>query len=188
MKKEYKGFELFNSIMKFRNNNKRGQAAVEFLMTYGWMLLIVLIVGALVFSFVDWGLLPNSLNFDNSFRADASQLNIDTTTNEILFPLEYMGTSGRIEIDITQVRFETNFGENCNASSIRDFSNSRNVSSSKPENFTTGREDGFVITFKCPPGVIVEGVSIEGAIILPYMDVRTKIKQTATGTLRARVN
>ena len=42
------------------NNNKKGQAAIEFLMTYGWMLLVVLIVGALIFSFVDFGsLLPN---------------------------------------------------------------------------------------------------------------------------------
>jgi len=51
-------------------NNKKGQAAIEFLMTYGWMLLIVLIVGALIFSFVDFGaLLPNKVELNNNLRA-----------------------------------------------------------------------------------------------------------------------
>jgi len=49
--------------------DKKGQAAIEFLMTYGWMLLVVLIVGALIFSFVDFGsLLPNKLDLSNSLR------------------------------------------------------------------------------------------------------------------------
>ncbi len=53
------------------NNNKKGQAAIEFLMTYGWMLLVVLIVGALIFSFVDFGsLLPNKVELSNNLRAD----------------------------------------------------------------------------------------------------------------------
>lgn len=53
------------------NNNKKGQAAIEFLMTYGWMLLVVLIVGALIFSFVDFGsLLPNKLDMNGNIRGD----------------------------------------------------------------------------------------------------------------------
>jgi len=52
-------------------NNKKGQAAIEFLMTYGWMLLVVLIVGALIFSFVDFGsLLPNKIDLNNNLKAD----------------------------------------------------------------------------------------------------------------------
>ena len=50
--------------------NTKGQAAIEFLMTYGWMLLVVLIVGALIFSFVDFGsLLPNKVDLGNDLRA-----------------------------------------------------------------------------------------------------------------------
>ncbi len=53
-------------------NKKQGQAAIEFLMTYGWMLLVVLIVGALIFSFVDFGsLLPNKMDLGNNLRGDA---------------------------------------------------------------------------------------------------------------------
>ncbi|MCH8519901.1 MAG: hypothetical protein LAT82_04055 [Nanoarchaeota archaeon] len=53
---------------------KKGQAAIEFLMTYGWMLLVVLIVGALIFSFVDFGnLLPNTVEMSNNFRAEPTQ-------------------------------------------------------------------------------------------------------------------
>jgi len=44
-------------------------------MTYGWMLLVVLIVGALIFSFIDFGaLLPNKLDLTGNIRADSSQL------------------------------------------------------------------------------------------------------------------
>jgi len=49
---------------------KKGQAVIEFLMTYGWMLLVVLIVGALIFSFVDFGsLLPNKLDLSNNTKS-----------------------------------------------------------------------------------------------------------------------
>ncbi|MCA9460473.1 MAG: hypothetical protein KC550_08055, partial [Nanoarchaeota archaeon] len=60
--------------MVFNKNNK-GQAAIEFLMTYGWMLLVVLIVGALIFSFVDFGtLLPNKLDLSNDLRGVATEM------------------------------------------------------------------------------------------------------------------
>jgi hypothetical protein len=53
--------------MAFNKTNKKAQAAIEFLMTYGWMLLVVLIVGALIFSFVDFGnLLPSTVDFASS--------------------------------------------------------------------------------------------------------------------------
>jgi hypothetical protein len=53
--------------MAFNKTNKKAQAAIEFLMTYGWMLLVVLIVGALIFSFVDFGnLLPSTVDFSSS--------------------------------------------------------------------------------------------------------------------------
>ncbi|USN43906.1 MAG: hypothetical protein H6500_05970 [Candidatus Woesearchaeota archaeon] len=56
------------------NKSNRGQAAIEFLMTYGWMLLVVLIVGALIFSFVDFGsLLPNKVDLNNQLRGSAAE-------------------------------------------------------------------------------------------------------------------
>ncbi len=55
-------------------NKRKGQAAIEFLMTYGWMLLVVLIVGALIFSFVDFGaLLPNKVDIGGNLKAAASE-------------------------------------------------------------------------------------------------------------------
>ena len=65
------------------NKNKGGQAAIEFLMTYGWMLLVVLIVGALIFSFVDFGsLLPNKIELNNiefikEYGADSRKIGAD---------------------------------------------------------------------------------------------------------------
>jgi len=81
-----------------RKSSKRGQAAIEFLMTYGWMLLIVLIVGALIFSFVDFGsLLPNTVDLNNNFRAEPtqSQANAD---DHVLVTFQYNGND-RVEID-----------------------------------------------------------------------------------------
>ncbi len=74
-----------------RKSSKRGQAAIEFLMTYGWMLLIVLIVGALIFSFVDFGsLLPNTVDLNNNFRAEPTQSQARADDN-ILITFQYNG-------------------------------------------------------------------------------------------------
>lgn len=35
-----------------RNSNRKGQSAIEYLMTYGWMLLVVAIVGGVIFTTV----------------------------------------------------------------------------------------------------------------------------------------
>jgi hypothetical protein len=53
--------------------NKKSQSVIEFLMTYGWMVLIVLIVGTLIFSFVDFGsLLPAKVELNNNIIGDES--------------------------------------------------------------------------------------------------------------------
>ena len=77
----------------FSKYRKKGQAAIEFLMTYGWMLLVVLIVGALIFSFVDFGsLLPNKLELSNNLRGDS--------TKSIAYSEEYSEVSKRSEVRV----------------------------------------------------------------------------------------
>ncbi len=202
--------------MKFRNNNRKGQVAVEFLMTYGWMLLIVLIVGALVFSFVDFGgLLPNSLNFDKSFRGDASQMNVISNSDggEMLIVLDYVGTSGRIQIDPEGIKFipdgaigavcgSANTG-NDSRSGIRTFTMSSinsifsdgktrgNVTLIAPNDvLQLSRGDGLVVDIECPStnSPIISGNSIEGIVEVKYIDIRTKVEHTTEGVLRASVN
>src|SRR6056297_3577797 len=73
------------------SKKKNAQAAIEFLMTYGWMLLIVLIVGALIFSFVDFGnLIPNQINLNNNVQADA--------TRSIAYSQESAGNENNVSV------------------------------------------------------------------------------------------
>ena len=79
--------------------NKKGQAAMEYLMTYGWALLIILVVGAVlwyygVFSpskFVGKQQTCGQLGIDDHYITSAGQLNI-----------KFRNTIGK-EINITSV-------------------------------------------------------------------------------------
>ena len=87
--------------MMFKKN-KTGQAAIEFLMTYGWMLLVVLIVGALIFSFVDFGsLLPNKVELNNNLRASQTEsfASVNSGDSYVTVPFTYSG-SKKIQISV----------------------------------------------------------------------------------------
>ncbi|MEC8339169.1 MAG: hypothetical protein VXZ40_00965 [Nanoarchaeota archaeon] len=78
--------------MAFKKTNRKAQAAIEFLMTYGWMLLVVLIVGALIFSFVDFGgLLPNQITFSSANIQPIVGDSFVTGTGTILVAFSYNG-------------------------------------------------------------------------------------------------
>jgi len=102
------------------NNNKKGQAAIEFLMTYGWMLLVVLIVGALIFSFVDFGsLLPNKLDLSNSLKgspSDSIAYSGDTANgedaNEVKIVFSYVGAR-QASIAANSGNIVTGLGNKC---------------------------------------------------------------------------
>ncbi|MDA3855802.1 MAG: hypothetical protein PF569_06065 [Candidatus Woesearchaeota archaeon] len=102
------------------NNSKRGQAAIEFLMTYGWMLLVVLIVGALIFSFVDFGnLLPNKVELNNNVMAAGAEsyASIGTaaaTNSHVVVTFTYQG-SQRVTIspDDASSKIESELDGDC---------------------------------------------------------------------------
>lgn len=74
--------------------NKQGQAAIEFLMTYGWMLLVVLIVGALIFSFVDFGsLLPNKFDIKSPNIQPIVGDSFVTADGDVLLAFKYNGVN-----------------------------------------------------------------------------------------------
>lgn len=102
------------------NNKKQGQAAIEFLMTYGWMLLVVLIVGALIFSFVDFGaLLPKKVDLGNNLKGDgegslayAFDSSLTDKQDEVDIVFTYIGST-QARINYTAGRITTDLGENC---------------------------------------------------------------------------
>lgn len=131
--------------MEFKRN-KKGQAAIEFLMTYGWMLLVVLIVGALIFSFVDFGsLLPNKLDLSNNLRGDPTGSLARSGTNDVKVVFKYNGPK-RVLIGLNGAIIKTDLGEKCYAIELQNLNvpngvvnaTSINITGSSVEYSTTG--------------------------------------------------
>ncbi len=165
--------------MAFKKQAKKAQAAIEFLMTYGWMLLVVLIVGALIFSFVDFGnLLPSSVDFSSSsiqgdpqassaygpsFGSDASQVYIAFT---------YTGAN-RATVNTSIVSLtDTISGDSCTTVSVFNDDTSGNTGSTTDLPFINGQRG--TVQFNCSTvngGTgLIEGDSFEGDIVLEYVD------------------
>lgn len=172
------------------SKNKKGQAAIEFLMTYGWMLLVVLIVGALIFSFVDFGsLLPSKVDLSNSFRGDAQRLVASASSSNVQFVVRYVG--GRVgQVDLNNngsVSLTPVGGKTCNFLNLTDAS--QNAQSSGIISFVNGQES--VISFNCTAtggGNLIKGDVVEGTVTIKYSDPRTQsLTLVSTGPLRVPV-
>ena len=175
------------------------------------ILTLPLTLNALVFSSIDFGelshssvdsggLLPNSINFDKSFRADASQMNIvsDANGGKISLVLDYVGTSGRINIDSKNVIFDSELGNSCGGqtntdvrSGVRTFGQDSFTYSDNGAitNIQLSIGDGLVIEINCPTSgsPLVSGDNVEGTVTIQYTDIRTGVVSIATGTLRGAV-
>lgn len=117
--------------------NKSGQAAIEFLMTYGWMLLVVLIVGALIFSFVDFGsLLPAKLDLSNNLRGDPTgsiAYSATSTTssdqNQVKVVFRYNGARKAV-ISPKDATIKTELGSTCYGIQLQNLDTKANVNAS----------------------------------------------------------
>jgi uncharacterized protein (UPF0333 family) len=156
--------------------NKKAQAAIEFLMTYGWMLLVVLIVGALVFSFVDFGsLLPNKVDISTqNIKGDSANSAAygDTSgTDANIVYVAFTFTGGqKTTINSNDISLTTNLGETCLATNL---SNDRLVSSGAATdiNFLSGHPG--LVTFDCAAGTLGQLLSqdvIEGTVSIGVKD------------------
>lgn len=184
--------------MRF-NKLRKGQAAIEFLMTYGWMLLVVLIVGALIFSFVDFGsLLPNKLELSNNLRGDPtgslaySNGNSDPTlANQVKVVFRYNGAKRSIISPIGAL-IETELGDTCAASTLTNLDTSEvvyfNVIGDNETAFLNGH-DGLM-SFNCTPisGGLLGGDSLVGTISINVKDPKSRLEIPSTGSLRLQVN
>ena len=171
---------------------KKGQAAIEFLMTYGWMLLVVLIVGALIFSFVDFGnLLPASIDISNPsiqpIVADSTVLtNAAGTQADIFIAFRYQGANP-MEINLSGHRITYNFGDSeCNTVT-------RIVNNDLGTGGTTLDTAGDTLRFRQGHAGFLEFSScgdmsevdvVEGSIELSFESIQTGVPVRAFGTLR----
>jgi len=177
-------------------NNRKGQAAIEFLMTYGWMLLVVLIVGALIFSFVDFGsLLPNKVDLNNNLRGDAENsvaYNKDSTTNsnQVLIVFKYTG-SARTALLATNTELKTELGDTCSLLNITNIESNgvANGGANSKVPFLNG--DIGIARFNCSSANANSGLlandNLAGTVSIILSDPKTKIEKTSTGPVRLSI-
>ena len=180
------------------SKNKKGQAAIEFLMTYGWMLLVVLIVGALIFSFVDFGaLLPNNLDLNNGFRQlSPDKITAYASTNNVSFAVSYISSSlGRV--NVTPVSGEETVKMTvaggvytCTIDTVENSDTgirAIKVPGNDSVNFINGQI--AVFTFDCDAGPsLVSGDVIDGEVKVTYSDPKiNSLKLTSAGSIRVTI-
>lgn len=183
--------------MVFRKS-KRGQAAIEFLMTYGWMLLVVLIVGALIFSFVDFGsLLPNKLELSNNLRGDPtgsvafaeSHSGNASDQSQVKIVFRYNGAK-RVTISGTSSEIETELGENCASTRVINLDTDSDSTDGTGLAFLNG-QDGLM-NFDCSSvssnNGLLAGDSLVGEIRIPVTDPKTKLNVPSSGSLRMQIS
>lgn len=176
------------------NNNKKGQAAIEFLMTYGWMLLVVLIVGALIFSFVDFGsLLPNKVELSNNFRADptgsvAYAKDSTVNNNTVTITFRYNGVK-RISVNGTQGMItKESPGGSCQLISIKNVDTTETATNNTIATFLNGHS-GYAI-FNCTGGGsndLLAGDSLVGNMRINVVDTKTSLNIPTTGPIRLQI-
>jgi hypothetical protein len=185
--------------------NKKAQAAIEFLMTYGWMLLVVLIVGALVFSFVDFGsLLPNEVKIatqdilsdvsgSNAYSSQYTAVAADQSLVYIAFL--YQGV-GKTSIDANDSSLTSSLSnKDCAPVSVsNDRVNGTQIDAGASVAFLGGQPGTLV--FNCDHdgsteyGPLLEGDTIEGTLSIGVKDVKRASGARAIqnpGTFRLKI-
>jgi len=89
--------------------SKKGQSAMEYLMTYGWAILIILIaVGALFYLGVFSPSVPNTCMFSAPFSCIGGDILIQDSTNFITFKVAVGAGSGGTNTGITGITVDGN--------------------------------------------------------------------------------
>lgn len=182
--------------MVYRNKRK-GQAAIEFLMTYGWMLLVVLIVGALIFSFVDFGsLLPNRLDLSNNLRGDptgsiayAGDFGTAADRNDVVLVFRYNGAK-RVTINGSAGDLSNDLGESCPSDSVTNLDTGSTVTGANPVPFLNG-QDGLIRFDDCLSNgfssALLDGDTLIGDVSISVEDPKTGLAIPSTGSLRLQI-
>ena len=175
-------------------SQKKSQAAIEFLMTYGWMLLVVLIVGALIFSFIDLDLLPQTLELSTPLISDLGGSSVmvdesDTANNLIFIAFEYVGDPP-IRIHHTDATLKYNLEDStCESEGIYNTVSKVGYDNTTESNklgvqFRTGHS-GFLAFRDCSDFNLID--NIEGNLIILYESVKAGTKLQSSGSVRLNI-
>jgi hypothetical protein len=188
--------------------SRKGQAAIEFLMTYGWMLLVVLIVGALIFSFVDFGsLLPNQVELSNNLRADATQ-SFASVNGGISYAIVTFQYNGAQQVKIDETNANSQIVSSINPSETCDLVWVKNVDTDTATG-PSASGSGLTATNTASPVVFINGQFgvaefdcrainggsglfendvLEGKVTLMVENAKTGVPIPSTGKIRLQVS
>jgi len=141
-------------------NNKRGQAALEFLMTYGWAILsAIIVIGALgsYFYINDGG--TDRVIINEPFSGLASQVNATHVILEI---------ENKVSWDLTSVAVNVS-GAGCTETTIGDMPSSTTAS---------------IVRIPCSG---ISGSNFRGDITIKYLKPGSSLEQKATGQVSGPV-
>jgi len=167
--------------------NKRGQAAMEFLMTYGWAIVVVLAaIGALAY----FGVLSPSKLLPDRTTFTAPLPNVDNAVVTLATHTVQIAFKNDKGVDITLPMSATGTG-NCNgdltpiAGTYTDAAGAQQTIVPNVTQIQNG--GGFLLTFTCPatPGAQV-GSKFKADFSFPYMNFETKQTLTQTGSVEGK--
>ncbi|MEK6792404.1 MAG: hypothetical protein AABX96_02945 [Nanoarchaeota archaeon] len=151
---------------------KKGQAAMEFLMTYGWAILAAIVaIGVLAYFgvFSPGKLTGSSQITNNPFYASASQ--VDSVSNTIKLELTNNGGDTAVISEISVTGTGASAGIICSVSPIPPAGDA-----------TPGRIILFTTNI-CAP-ILTSGNNFAGDIKITYKKQGSTLNQISTGTLR----
>ena len=167
------------------NKNNKGQAAIEFLMTYGWMLLVVLIVGALIFSFVDFGtLLPNKLELSNDLRGTATEMTAYAYDDNITVVFNYNGPQ-KITIVANRSILLSTISGNCTSTTVTNVDTGDSGVEGASVTFLNG-QIGWM-KFNCSAMDLLPNDVFEGKIKIETVNAKTGLSKISSGAIRVGI-
>ena len=165
---------------------RKGQAAMEFLMTYGWAILAAIIaIGVLAYFgvFSPGKLVADSVTLNAPLYASAGQA--DSTLNQVKVEIRN-GAGSTIYLVEPSSTVTTTSGTTCTL----------NAATANEDIITMATDEQSIQLFDCPAGDLIAGDKFNGDIVVTYCktvnatgtpDVCLSLAQISTGTIRATV-
>lgn len=155
------------------------------------LLLNLLIIGALIFSFVDFGaVLPTKLDLNNNLIGSANEIFAcsdscsDGRQNSVYIALKYIGVK-TISINSNAGIINTIYGNVCKSVSINNLATEIQSEAGEEIQFRNG-QTGFMV-FQCEKQLIKNDM-LEGDIKITLKDMKTQQKIDSTGSIRLNIN
>ena len=153
-------------------------------------IVVLIIIGALFFyvgnqydAFGNFSLnsfLSSELDMNNDIRVSNIGLDFNVERGEVYIPFRYVGLKD-MNMNLDTISLTKKNGENC---SVGELVNIDTSARGEQVSFSSS-EDGFV-TFICEGFKL--GEVLEGDVIIPYMNVQTKIVSRPTGKLKLLID